>query len=187
MTRHLSRYAGESLGGAVSVLADLPWPGWWFDEVGNLRDPEGNRYRPEDLRASWWARQAWAARAGTGPGEILYRSAVSSVCHQAQPFALKTQNSYQPLASPQTCADSERARWCGGYCCGQYGGPKDAPVNPSRGTRRTARLIRRRDTPGSPGMDGARVLPLHGGVEVCSRGPRGRHLLGDLEAVWQDA
>lgn len=56
----------------MSARIELPWPGWWFDEVGNLRDPEGNRYRPEDLRASWWARQAWAARAGTGPGEIHY-------------------------------------------------------------------------------------------------------------------
>ena len=60
----------------MSVLTDLPWPGWWFDEAGDLRDPEGNRYRPEDLRASWWARQAWAARAGTGPGEILYLKGV---------------------------------------------------------------------------------------------------------------
>ena len=60
----------------MSPLDDLPWPGWWFDEAGNLRDPEGNRYRPEDLRASWWARQAWAERAGQGSAEILYLKGV---------------------------------------------------------------------------------------------------------------
>lgn len=40
------------------------WDGWRF--VGRwLIDPEGNRYAPEDLRASYWLRQAWRARAGT--------------------------------------------------------------------------------------------------------------------------
>lgn len=74
--QNLSRCAGGSLGAAVSPRTDLPWPGWWFDEAGNLRDPEGNRYRPEDLRASWWARQAWAERAGQDSAEILYLKGV---------------------------------------------------------------------------------------------------------------
>lgn len=51
------------------------WEGWVL-RGDDLIDPEGNRYRPGDLRASWWARQAWAARAGTGPGEILYLKGV---------------------------------------------------------------------------------------------------------------
>lgn len=48
-----------------------PWVGWYFDDAGYLCDPPGNRYRPEDLRASWWSRQAWEDRAGH-PSKIRY-------------------------------------------------------------------------------------------------------------------
>ena len=51
------------------------WEGWVL-RGDDLIDPEGNRYRPEDLRASWWARQAWAERAGQGSAEILYLKGV---------------------------------------------------------------------------------------------------------------
>lgn len=44
--------------------------GWSFLD-GDLCDPEGNRYRPPDLKAAYWLRQAWAARAGY-PGELRF-------------------------------------------------------------------------------------------------------------------
>ena len=47
------------------------WEGWWFDDTGELFDPAGNRYRPDDMRSSWWGRQAWSARAGY-PHEIAF-------------------------------------------------------------------------------------------------------------------
>ena len=50
-----------------------PFSGWSFRD-GDLCDPEGNRYRPLDLRAAFWLRQAWAARAGY-PGELRFMRA----------------------------------------------------------------------------------------------------------------
>ena len=47
------------------------WEGWIFDESGYLLDPAGNKYLPNDLRAAWWARQAWASRAGY-PGQLRF-------------------------------------------------------------------------------------------------------------------
>jgi hypothetical protein len=46
------------------------WEGWQLQE-GELLDPVGNRYRPDDLRAVHWIRQAWAARAGYR-GELAF-------------------------------------------------------------------------------------------------------------------
>ena len=43
----------------------------WRLVSGWLQDPAGNVYRPEDLRAAFWARAAWAARAGY-PGELRF-------------------------------------------------------------------------------------------------------------------
>lgn len=50
--------------------------GWAFNDGGDLVDPAGNRYRPDDLLASFWMRQAWAARAGGFPGEIAFMRTV---------------------------------------------------------------------------------------------------------------
>jgi hypothetical protein len=50
--------------------------GWGFDDTnGDLLDPAGNRYRPIDLLASYWMRQAWSARAGAFPEQIAFMKA----------------------------------------------------------------------------------------------------------------
>lgn len=54
----------------ITAAMAEPFAGWYFLD-GDLCDPEGNRYRPLDLKAAYWLRQAWAARAGY-PGELRF-------------------------------------------------------------------------------------------------------------------
>ena len=49
------------------------WAGWYF-ESGSFFDPEGNAYRPEDLRATWYGRQFWQSEAGTTAEICLLKS-----------------------------------------------------------------------------------------------------------------
>lgn len=55
----------------TDTMSEL-FQGWAFNDGGDLVDPAGNRYRPDDLLASFWMRQAWAARAGAFPSEIAF-------------------------------------------------------------------------------------------------------------------
>lgn len=57
----------------ITTVMAPPFAGWYFLD-GDLCDPDGNRYRPNDLRAVHWVRQAWAARAGY-PGELRFMRA----------------------------------------------------------------------------------------------------------------
>lgn len=59
------------MGVITDTMSEL-FQGWEFNDGGYLVDPAGNRYRPDDLLASFWMRQAWAARAGGFPGEIAF-------------------------------------------------------------------------------------------------------------------
>lgn len=54
----------------VTPAISSAFDGWSFAD-GDFLDPEGNRYRPEDLKAAYWLRQAWAARARY-PGELRF-------------------------------------------------------------------------------------------------------------------
>lgn len=58
--------------------------GWLIDQDGDLCDPAGNRYRPEDLRAAWWGRQAWQARAGTVGQVRFLKQALEERVRKAQ-------------------------------------------------------------------------------------------------------
>lgn len=59
------------------------WEGWEI-EGGYLRDPAGNRYLPWDLQATFYARQAWEARAGY-PGELKFmRQRLNELIQEAQ-------------------------------------------------------------------------------------------------------
>lgn len=58
----------------LPLALPFPWQGWQLDPQGVLLDPAGNRYLPSDIQASWYARQAWQARAGS-PGELRYLKA----------------------------------------------------------------------------------------------------------------
>lgn len=58
----------ESL--AIRPAVSPAFAGWSFVD-GDFLDLEGNRYHPEDLKAAYWLRQAWAARAGY-PGELRF-------------------------------------------------------------------------------------------------------------------
>lgn len=61
------------------------WEGWVIDNDGYLCDPAGNKYLPQDLYASFWGRQAWAARAGY-PGEIKFlRERLAELIRDASP------------------------------------------------------------------------------------------------------
>lgn len=54
----------------ITETVSEAFAGWVFRD-GDLMDPAGNRYRPEDLQASFYARKAWEARAGY-PGELRF-------------------------------------------------------------------------------------------------------------------